>query len=112
MRAVFSRPPTGARPIGLPPNGTGAVGAGSRSGMNSTVYALTLSGTDLYAGGLFMTADGSPANRIAKWDGSSWSALGSGMNNAVQALAVSGSELYVGGFFTTAGVSPANLIAK
>ena len=48
-------------------------------------------------------AGGSPANDIAKWDGSAWSALGSGVNNGVSALAVFGSHLYVGGGFITAG---------
>ena len=44
------------------------------------VYALAVSGTDLYAGGYFTTAGGVAANYIAKWNGSAWSALGSGMN--------------------------------
>jgi hypothetical protein len=67
------------------------------------VYALAVSGSDLYAGGRFTRAGGSEANNIAKWNGSSWMALGSGMNYGVSALAVSGSDLYVGGAFTTAG---------
>ena len=52
------------------------------------VYALAVdaSGT-LYAGGYFTTAGGVSVKYIAKWDGSSWSALGSGMNNHVFALA-------------------------
>ena len=55
-----------------------------------------------------------PATNIAKWDGSTWSALGSGMNGdvCVNALAVSGTNLYAGGSFTTAGGVPANNIAK
>ena len=57
-----------------------------------------------------------PANYIAKWDGSAWSALGSGMGGQsigwVNALAVSGTNLYAGGSFTTAGGVPANYIAK
>ena len=57
-----------------------------------------MSGSDLYAGGGFTTAGGIAANYIAKWNGSSWSALGSGMNgDCVYALAVSGSDLYAGG---------------
>src|SRR3989442_1273819 len=42
------------------------------------------------------------ANGIAKWNGSSWSALGSpgsGMNGQVFALAASGSDVYAGGYF-------------
>jgi hypothetical protein len=74
------------------------------------------SGSALYAGGLFTTAGGMAANRIAKWDGASWTALGSGMDNIVEALTVyddgSGSALYAGGLFTTAGGMAANRIAK
>src|SRR6266436_3774410 len=61
-------------------------GVGGAFGM----YTLAVSGNDLYAGGYFVTAGGVSANRIAKWDGSSWSALGSGMNGTVNALAVLG----------------------
>ena len=43
------------------------------------------------------------ANNIARWDGSSWSALGSGVNGYVTALAMLGNDLFVGGGFTTAG---------
>ena len=49
-------------------------------GGGSSVYALAVSGSTLYAGGDFTTAGGAPANNIAAWNGSSWSALGSGMN--------------------------------
>jgi hypothetical protein len=87
------------------------------SGMSGTygasaVYALAVSGRNLYAGGYFMTAGGSPATNIAKWDGTAWSALGAGMNSSVYALAVLGSDVYAGGYFTTADNSPANYIAK
>ncbi|NOT63685.1 MAG: hypothetical protein HOP19_26020, partial [Acidobacteria bacterium] len=73
-----------------------------------------LSGNDLYAGGTFTTAGGVSAINIAKWNGTSWSALGVGVGggNWVSALAINGSDLYVGGFFTTAGGKPASNIAK
>jgi hypothetical protein len=64
----------------------------------------------LYAGGVFTIDGGGPANRIAKWDGKSWTSLGDGVNKNVQALGIldsqSGRErnLFVGGTFT---VSPA-----
>ena len=68
---------------------------------------------DLYAGGNFTTAGGNSANYIAKWDGSSWSALGSGTNNNVYGVAIdSNGEIYAGGIFTTAGGVGANFIAK
>jgi hypothetical protein len=53
-----------------------------------------------------------PANKIAKWNGSEWSALGSGMSggaNNVSALTADGSgHLFIGGGFWLAGtiVSP------
>src|SRR5437773_7329234 len=67
------------------------------------VRALAVSGSDLYAGGLFTSAGGSAANYIAKWNGTSWSALGSGVDFVVGGLAVSGSDLYAGGWFTNVG---------
>ena len=79
------------------------------------VSALAVSGSDLYAGGRFTTAGGSPATNIAKWNGTSWSALGSGMGGDypyVNALAVSGSDLYAGGGFTTAGGKFSACIAR
>ena len=72
-----------------------------------------MSGTNLFTlGGYFTTAGGMPANYIAKWDGSAWSALGSGMNGVVYALAVSGTDLYAGGYFTSAGGVAATNIAS
>jgi hypothetical protein len=96
-----------------------ALGSGMGGGNveDPAVRALAALGSNVYAGGWFTSAGGSPANYIAKWDGSSWSALGSGMatsssDSAVIALAVSGSDLYAGGQFDTAGGAPANNIAK
>ncbi|MCI0539834.1 MAG: hypothetical protein L0Z50_31890, partial [Verrucomicrobiales bacterium] len=73
------------------------------SGLNGNVNALAVSGSDLFVGGWFTAAGGAPASRIAKWDGSVWSALGSGVGANVNALAASGTDLYVGGAFNTAG---------
>jgi hypothetical protein len=73
-------------------------------------------GEAIYAGGNFGTAGGMGTNDIAKWDGSSWSALSLGMNNAVYALSVfddgGGPALYAGGAFTTAGPVSAPGIAR
>lgn len=78
-------------------------------------------GPALYVGGTFTEAGGSPANRIAKWDGSEWSALGSGITSIfatkeVAALTVfddgTGPALYAAGTFNDAGGEPANHIAK
>ena len=79
-----------------------ALGSGM-SDKSGYPYVHTLAvGADgtLYAGGYFSQAGGINANRIAKWNGSSWSALGSGMSGpgaAVAALAVTqNGNLYAG----------------
>jgi hypothetical protein len=82
------------------------------SGLSTTVKAVAVSGNDVYVGGLFSSAGGVPASRIAKWDGSSWSALGSGVNGEVRAIAVIGTDIYAAGFFSLAGGIPVNNIAK
>ena len=93
-----------------------ALGAGlsySGSSSPSSVSALAVSGTDVYAGGNFNTAGGVTANYIAKWNGTNWSALGTGLNSSVSALAVSGTDVYAGGWFsTTNGGLTVNYIAK
>src|SRR5439155_16121734 len=82
-------------------------------GTNDQVRALAVSGSDLYAGGFFSTADdGSVGEHIAKWDGSSWSALGSGLDSVLLALTTSGGDLYAGGLFGTAGGVEAAHIAR
>jgi hypothetical protein len=98
-------------------DGTGwsPVGTGMGGHAFPSVFALTVfddgDSAALYAGGQFTTADGQPANNIAKWDGLSWSPLSTGLEGgpapAVQALAVfddgTGPALYVGGTFHVAG---------
>jgi hypothetical protein len=103
-------------------SGLGSGLGSSVSGSYSPVYALAASGSDIYAGGDFNTAGGITANKIAKWNGSAWSALGSGMSSSggtssggqkhVEALVVNGNDLYAGGWFTKAGEVTASYIAK
>src|SRR5258706_3404920 len=74
-------------------------------------------GPALYAGGPIESAGGVPANGIAKWDGTRWSALGSGVGvGEVKAVAVyddgSGPAIYVAGTFASAGGLSASNIAK
>jgi hypothetical protein len=101
-------------------NGTAWSALGT--GMNSYVEAIAFAdngagGYDIYAAGQFTTAGGVAANRIARWDGTAWSALGTGLNGFVDELLVTtagaGSlEMYVGGGFTTAGDLPVGNVAK
>jgi hypothetical protein len=103
-------------------NGTAwsALGSGTTGITGSNVSALAVfddgSGPALYAGGSFTLAGGVSANSIAKWDGSSWSALGSGIVGSVTALSVfddgSGPALFAGGTFTSAGGASTSNIAK
>ena len=96
-------------------------GSGVSGGSSPQVRALTVfddgSGAALYVGGLFTTAGASTTvNHIAKWNGSSWSALGTGMGSTVSALTVhddgSGSALFAGGAFLTSGGVTTNCVAK
>ena len=98
------------------------------TGLNGEVHSLFVFDDDgggpnppaLYAGGDFTAAGGVGANRIAKWDGASWSALGSGMNGRVCAITAFDedaggpipSALYAGGGFTTAGGSAVGALAR
>jgi len=80
-------------------------------------------GPELYVGGNFPTAGGVVVNSIARWDGSSWSALGNGLSNGagetvVRAMAVlddghgDGPALFVVGNFNSADGSPASNFAR
>ncbi|MBL7127415.1 MAG: T9SS type A sorting domain-containing protein [Ignavibacteria bacterium] len=80
--------------------------------MNSTVRALIVYNNELYAAGSFTNAGGVTANRIAKWNGSSWSSLGLGLNGSAYALEIYNNSLIVGGYFSTAGGLTVNNIAK
>lgn len=83
-------------------------------GMNNSVNCLTVTpeGT-LFAGGFFTAAGGLTANRVARWNGTSWSALGSGLNNIVYAMAaMPNGNVYAGGAFTTSGSSLRTRIAR
>jgi len=72
------------------------------------VYAITVSGSDVYVGSGFTEAGGDPNTiHVARWDGAAWHLLGTTpLNNGVYAIAVSGSDVYVGGNFNDAGGDP------
>jgi hypothetical protein len=82
-------------------------------GANDYVNAIVLDDQgNVYVAGNFAKIGTTEANRIAKWNGRTWSALGAGMNSNVYALALDGTNLYAGGIFTMAGQVPANYIAR
>ena len=105
------------------PLGSGLTGTTSvfASGVMCMMACNGSPGPGLYVGGYFTTAGATAVNGIARWNGTSWSALGSGvagpsLTNVVQALALhdsgSGLELYAAGGFTSAGGVAANRIAR
>ena len=82
-------------------------------GTNNIVRALAAAPNgDLYVGGDFTSVDGInglTANKVARWDGTAWSALGNGLGGGgpVSALTITpDGQLYVGGSFTGALNSP------
>jgi trimeric autotransporter adhesin len=83
-------------------------GAPGTDSLDLVASALAVSSGAVYVGGEFTDAGGLPdADRIAVWNGSSWSAVSSSAsqisNGRVSAIAVSAGNVYAGGNFTNAG---------
>jgi hypothetical protein len=98
------------------------LGSGISTGPNPpSVYAMTVFDDGvapaLYVGGDFSGAGGAVwARRVARWDGSNWSALGLGMNDVVYALTVfddgGGNALWAGGAFEMINTTYCRFVAK
>ena len=73
-------------------------------------------GDALYFGGSFTVAGNVAARSIARFDGTTWSALGSGISGQVVELCTfddgTGEQLYVGGFFSSIGALAVPGIAR
>ncbi|MEO6095869.1 MAG: hypothetical protein ABIW76_09345, partial [Fibrobacteria bacterium] len=61
------------------------------------VNVLTKGPGGMYAGGSFQATRYGPALNVARWDGSSWHALGEGFAGSVYAILSSGTDMVVGG---------------
>jgi hypothetical protein len=94
---------------------------GVTGGAAPTVFAMTQWDPDgpgplrpvLVVAGEFTMAGTTPANNIATWDGTNWSALGPGIAGGINALAVLPSgDLVAAGSFSTAGTVAAGNIAR
>jgi hypothetical protein len=96
---------------GAGPGGWDHLGDGGTPGsdsLNLVASALAATPGTVYVGGEFTDAGGlANADRIAAWNGSSWSAVSSSSsqiaNGRVSAIAVSGGRLFAGGSFQNAG---------
>ncbi len=78
----------------------------------TVIYALRVYNNELIATGYFNLAGGTPANSVARWNGSTWQALDMGLTGPIRALAVYNNELFAGGEFETIpGGGTANNIA-
>lgn len=88
--------------------------SGSDVYVGDAVPALWLRGADLFVGGTFIQAGTLGVNRIARWSSlsNSWSALGSGANDTVLAIAADANAVYAGGFFAQAGGKSANFLSR
>jgi hypothetical protein len=91
-------------------------------GLNSVAYSMAVGKkTDLYVGGNFTVVNNNAvainplllANRLAVWDGTSFSALSSVGPTMIYTVAIApNGDIYVGGAFTTIGGVAANRIAR
>lgn len=93
-----------------------ALFAANEAATDGDIYALVVSGSDIYVAGSFTSIGGIAASHVARWDGKVWNRLGDSATNGVEgnayALAVSGDTVYVGGEFGNAGGAPASRVAR
>ena len=75
--------------VSSPPDAFGTV--------HDRVFALKTIGDDLIVGGQFISAGGVTVNRIARWDGEHWHALGDGLAFSVHAIEWHNGQLIAGG---------------
>lgn len=79
------------------------------------VYVIEPYNGEIVIGGLFSHVNGHNgvnASNIARWNGTSWAALGSGVSGGVWDLAVHEGDLYASGHFTSASGVIVNRVAR
>lgn len=89
-------------------------GLGKPNGGFHRVDVISINGNDLYAGGFFpeicgnitCDTDNTPANNIARWNGTSWSTVSNGVNSEIHALGIDTNQLFLGGYLTKACGNP------
>ncbi len=89
-------------------------GLATNQALGGTVVDFAISGTTVYAVGSFANAQGNAAaDKIAMWNGATWTNLGSAASDGVfggaielDSIALYGSNVIVAGDFTNAGGNP------
>lgn len=85
------------------------------TGVNGWVHAMISDGDDVIVGGGFSIAGGNSHPALARWDGSTWGAVGptiTGELSSVYTFERYNGDLIVGGEFGTSTGSPSNDIAR
>lgn len=87
------------------------------TGLNEYCRAIHEYNGNVVAGGYFTTAGGVSANKIAKWDGTNWYAMGQGFDGAgvdeyVKAATAWNGIFFAGGAYTQAEGAPMAYIAQ
>jgi endonuclease/exonuclease/phosphatase family metal-dependent hydrolase len=81
------------------------VGAANPFSLDGAVYALIEDGDDIIAAGSFTSASNTQLQRVARWDGGSWHAVGTELDGQINALErLPGGALYAGGQFPWIGI--------
>jgi len=78
---------------------------------SNSVWALTVYGNVVIAGGCFNTAGGTSAGYVAAWDGSNWGPIWGAMNDCITDLTVIDNTVIAGGDFRIAGGVSATHVA-
>ncbi|MBL8734753.1 MAG: hypothetical protein JNN13_20420 [Planctomycetes bacterium] len=83
-------------------------------GCDDAVRTMAVLGNgDLVVGGAFLNAGGSAATRLARFDGTAWSAFGGGADAEVHSMVVlANGDLVIGGSFTQVAGSTVNQVAR
>lgn len=92
--------PLDAAPAGGVWYGYGGLPEGCGGTIGASAFAAN---GDLYVAGSFGVCGGQPATSVARWNGSTWSALGSGTNSRIEAMIAVGNDIYVAGQISDAG---------